>query len=66
MYLNNVWRANLSVTGIQGLPPLESAGNVVRSSTGMRLSMRVGPDMDSAEALHQLKHVLTTDVPYNA
>lgn len=47
MYLNNVWRPNLSVTGISGIPNIESAGNVVRASTSMRVSMRIGPDMDS-------------------
>lgn len=47
MYLNNVWRANLSVTGISGLPNQQTAGNVVRSNTGLRISMRLAPDMDS-------------------
>ena len=43
MYLDNVWRANLSVTGQDGLPAVGMAGNVVRSSTALRLSMRVSP-----------------------
>lgn len=47
MYLNNVWRANLSVTGATGLPPQQTAGNAVRSNTGLRLSMRLAPNADS-------------------
>lgn len=66
MYLNNVWRPNLSVTGISGIPNVESAGNVVRASTSMRLSMRIGPDMDSQKAVDMLVKILTTDVPYKA
>jgi hypothetical protein len=47
MYLNNVWRANLSVTGAGGLPDYSKAGNVVRPSTTLRLSMRLPPNMDA-------------------
>ena len=30
MYLNNTWRANLSVTGAEGMPDLAHAVDVVR------------------------------------
>jgi hypothetical protein len=43
MYLENVWRANLAITGCDGLPPTGMAGNVIRSSTSARLSMRLSP-----------------------
>jgi len=46
MYLANTWEANLSVTGADGLPPINMAGNVVRPSTSVRLSMRLPPTMD--------------------
>jgi hypothetical protein len=46
MYLANTWEANLAVTGADGLPPINMAGNVVRPSTSVRLSMRLGPQMD--------------------
>ena len=46
MYLNNTWRANMSVTGAGGLPDFSKAGNVVRPSTTFRLSMRLPPNMD--------------------
>jgi hypothetical protein len=43
MYLANTWEANLAVTGADGLPKIAMAGNVVRPSTSVRLSMRLGP-----------------------
>jgi hypothetical protein len=30
LVLNRTWRPQLAVTGIGGLPPLDSAGNVLR------------------------------------
>jgi hypothetical protein len=50
MYLDNQWNANLSVTGADGLPPIKMAGNAVRSSTSVRLSMRLPPTMDPLKA----------------
>lgn len=66
MYLNNVWRASLSITGAAGLPEIAIAGNVVRSSTSVRLSCRLPPTMNPTTATKILTDKLTTDVPYNA
>ena len=65
MYLDNTWRANLSVTGAGGLPDYKKAGNVVRSSTSLRLSMRLPPNIDANKAGDAVKQKLTTDVPHN-
>jgi len=65
MYLNNTWRANLSVTGAGGLPDFGKAGNVVRPSTTLRLSMRLPPNMDALKAAAAVRSKLTTDVPHN-
>jgi acetylornithine deacetylase/succinyl-diaminopimelate desuccinylase-like protein len=66
MYLKNTWEANLSITGADGLPPIQMAGNVVRAKTGIRLSMRLGPTMDPKKAEAIMKEKLTTNVPYNS
>jgi len=66
MYLDNVWRASLAITGIRGLPPIASAGNVVRPTTAMRASMRLSPITDPEAAIKILVDKLTKDVPYNA
>lgn len=65
LYLNNTWKANLSITGADGLPDIQIAGNVIRSSTSVRLSMRLPPSCDPAKAEEALTKKLTTDVPYN-
>jgi acetylornithine deacetylase/succinyl-diaminopimelate desuccinylase-like protein len=65
MYLNNTWRANLSVTGAGGMPDYTKAGNVCRPSTSLRLSMRLPPNMDCNKAAAVIREKLTTDVPYN-
>ena len=65
MYLNNTWRANLSVTGAGGLPDYNRAGNVVRPQTTLRLSYRLPPNMDCHKAAAIVKQKLTTDVPHD-
>ncbi|ACU40777.1 M20/M25/M40 family metallo-hydrolase [Actinosynnema pretiosum subsp. pretiosum] len=64
--LNNGWRPTLSITGADGLPKPEDAGNVLRPSTTLVLSFRLPPTADSAAALAAVERALTTDVPYGA
>lgn len=66
MYLDNVWRPNLAITGAAGLPHYERAGNVVRPSTTVRASLRIGPDTDSEEAKKKLIDLIKADPPNNA
>ena len=66
MYLNNVWRANLSITGAEGIPPIGIAGNVVWASTSLRASMRLSPITGPTKAVEIVKQKLITNVPYNA
>jgi acetylornithine deacetylase/succinyl-diaminopimelate desuccinylase-like protein len=64
--LNRTWRAALSVTGADGLPPLEAAGNVLRPHTTLKLSMRLPPTTDGDEAARRMKETLESDPPLNA
>jgi len=66
MYLANTWESNLSITGAGGLPDIAMAGNVVRASTSVRISMRLPPAMEPQAAKATIEKILTTDVPYNA
>jgi hypothetical protein len=66
MYLGNQWGANMSITGADGLPPVGMAGNAVRASTGVRISMRLPPTMDPKKAQAIMTEKLTTNVPYGA
>ena len=65
MYLNFTWRPHLAITGASGLPPVSKAGNVLRSSTTLRLSLRIPPNGDPKKSLELLKKKLTENVPYN-
>lgn len=65
MYLNNTWRANLSIVAADGLPSTKTGGNVVRQSTTLKLSCRLPPPVEPKAALAAMKEKLTTNVPYN-
>src|SRR5258708_3671843 len=66
LVLNRTWRAALAVTGAAGLPALESAGNVQRPFTSLKLSLRVPPLIDGERAAQALKRLLEDDPPYGA
>ena len=66
LVLNRTWRAALAVTGADGLPALESAGNVQRPYTSFKLSLRIPPLVDGPRAGAELKRVLESDAPYSA
>jgi len=66
LILNRTWRAALAVTGAAGLPALESAGNVQRPFTSLKLSLRLPPLIDGERAAHALKRLLEDDPPYGA
>jgi len=61
-----VWKANLSVIGADGLPATKEAGNVIRPSTSLKLSLRIAPSMNAEKAKTILIEKLTTNVPYDA
>lgn len=66
LVLNRTWRPALSVTGIGGMPPLESAGNVLRPVTAVKLSLRLPPTADGKRAGEALKQALLRDPPNGA
>ncbi|MDQ6646626.1 MAG: M20 family metallopeptidase [Pseudomonadota bacterium] len=66
LVLNRTWRPQLAVTGVDGMPSLDSAGNVLRPQTAVKLSLRVPPTLDGAEAGRFVKQLLEKDPPYGA
>jgi acetylornithine deacetylase/succinyl-diaminopimelate desuccinylase-like protein len=64
--LNRTWRPTLSVTGVDGMPQLKNAGNVLRPYTAFKLSLRLPPLVDGNEAALKLKALLEDNAPYNA
>ncbi len=66
LILNRTWRAALAVTGASGLPDIESAGNVQRPYTALKLSLRLPPLVDAPTAAATLKQTLEAETPYSA
>jgi acetylornithine deacetylase/succinyl-diaminopimelate desuccinylase-like protein len=66
LVLNRTWRPALSITGVDGIPPLDSAGNVLRPFTSLKLSLRLPPTLDGKRAGELLQEVLLRDPPYGA
>ncbi len=66
LVLNRTWRPALAITGVGGLPTLDSAGNVLRPFTAVKLSLRLPPTADAVKAGEFLKNLLEKDPPYGA
>ena len=64
--LNRTWRPALSYTGVEGIPLLENAGNVLRPYTSMKLSMRLPATVDGEAASSAIKETLEADPPAGA
>ncbi len=64
--LNRWWRSQLTVVGADGLPDAKSAGNVLRPSTTLALSIRLPPNLCTEGLAKAVEHELTRDPPYGA
>lgn len=66
LVLNRTWRAALSVIGADGMPHPSDAGNVLRPSTVLKLSLRIPPTCDPAVGAAAVEQALTEDPPFGA
>jgi acetylornithine deacetylase/succinyl-diaminopimelate desuccinylase-like protein len=66
LLLSSTWRPTLSVTGAEGMPSLQNAGNVLRPYTSLKLSFRLPPGIDAQAAAAAVKKALESDPPYGA
>jgi acetylornithine deacetylase/succinyl-diaminopimelate desuccinylase-like protein len=66
MILNRTWRPQLAVTGMDGYPEPENAGNVLLPYSTLKLSMRTPPTCDAVKATKVVKAALENDPPYGA
>jgi acetylornithine deacetylase/succinyl-diaminopimelate desuccinylase-like protein len=64
--VNRTWMPTLSVTGAEGFPSLQDAGNVLRPYTAFKLSLRLPPLVEAAQAVRELKALLEDNAPYQA
>ncbi|HEX4044725.1 MAG TPA: M20 family metallopeptidase [Gammaproteobacteria bacterium] len=66
LILRRTWKPALAVTGCDGIPAMENAGNVTLPTLTVKLSMRLPPTCDPDQAAQVLKHCLETAPPYQA
>ena len=66
LILDRTCRPALAVVGLEGTPPLQDAGNVLRPYTSAKLSLRLPPTLDPDQAAIRLKTLLEADPPYGA
>jgi acetylornithine deacetylase/succinyl-diaminopimelate desuccinylase-like protein len=66
LVLNRSWRPQLAVTGMAGLPEPGNAGNVLLPYTSAKLSLRIPPTLNAAEATETVRTLLEANPPYGA
>ena len=64
LILNNTWLASMEVTGMDGIPDLANAGNVLRPHTTAKIALRLPPTTDAMQAKTELTKLLTENSPY--
>ncbi len=66
MVLNRTWRPQLAVTGMDGYPQPGDAGNVLLPYSTAKLSIRIPPTLNGADATRAIRQALEADPPYGA
>ena len=60
------WEPTLCVIGVDGIPPVQVAGNVLRTNTDLKLSFRIPPGVDSEAVISIVKEILEDEPPFGA
>ena len=66
LILNTTWRSTLTITGIEGLPALRDAGNVLVPQVSAKLSFRLPPTGDPQRAAAETRRILECAPPCGA
>ncbi|EGC37616.1 hypothetical protein DICPUDRAFT_53869 [Dictyostelium purpureum] len=66
LLLNKTWRPTVCTTGVDGIPHISNAGNVMRTQTTVQLSIRLPPSLTVDVASKALKEILESNPPYGA
>ena len=59
-------KPSLSIIGADGLPPIESAGNVLRTNTDLKISIRTPPGIDASAVAKKVQKLLEENPPNGA
>ncbi len=66
MLLGSTWRPAMVITGANGLPSVDIAGNVLRPDTTLKFSIRLPPTVDPQKAKLAVLQAVENNVPYGA
>lgn len=66
LVLNNTWLASLEITGIDGIPSPDDAGNVLRPYTTAKFALRLPPTIDADKARREFEELVLADPPGGA
>jgi acetylornithine deacetylase/succinyl-diaminopimelate desuccinylase-like protein len=66
LVLNRTWRPFVEVIGADGIPSSDTAGNVLRPYTTLKLSLRIPPGADAEACSAHLAKILTKKAPQGA
>ena len=61
--IDNSWAASLEITGIDGVPGISQAGNVLRPHTKVKFALRLPPTTDISLAERGLRDLLLSNPP---
>ena len=64
--LARTWHPALSTIGVDGIPSVADAGNVLRPQTSLALSVRIPPTCDPQRAIDAIDRCVSADPPYGA
>ena len=64
--LNMTWQPALTIIGMEGLPNIANAANVITKEVKLALSMRIPPNIDVCKAATAIEETLTHNPPYGA
>ena len=64
--LKRGWRPVLTVKGISGFPPVETAGNLMLPEIALSVRIRTPPTFKEAEVETYMKNLLTKNTPFNS
>ena len=66
IFLTMNLKPSLSVIGADGIPSIESAGNVLRTNTDLKISIRTPPGVDATEVARKVEALLEENPPNGA
>ena len=59
-------KPSLSVIGADGIPPIEAAGNVLRTNTDLKISIRTPPGIDASTVANKVQKLFEENPPNGA